>query len=148
MKAIVPIFFSAILLLNPLLATAITPPILISQNSTSVTTNDDDGIQTTTVSIDRADLSEPHILRVQGSPRMERVEMKINGKVVKSIVNDTLEVNLAPMMTSGRYEIDVAGTLPQANNTVSVNFVGKNTNVTQQFSGNRTINQKLVINVR
>lgn len=149
MKAIVPIFFSAILLLNHSFATATLPTISIAQNSVSVTTNDDDdGIQTTTVSIDRGDLSQPHVLRVQGSPRMERVEVKVNGKVVKSIVNNSLEINLAPMMTSGRYEVDIAGTIPQANDTVSVNFIGKNTNVTQQFSGNRNINQKLVINVR
>ncbi len=149
MKAIVPIFFSAILLLDSSFATATTPTISIGQNSVSVATDDDDdGVQTATISIDRSDLSQPHVLRVQGSPRMERVEVKVNGKVVKSIVNDTLEINLAPMMTSGRYEVDVAGTLPQANDTVSVNFVGKNTNVTQQFSGNRNINQKLVINIR
>jgi hypothetical protein len=126
---------------------------IVNQSSVNITTNADGGqIQSTTVSIDRADLRQPHILRVQGSTnnspiRMKRVEIKINGKVVRTTTNNSLELNLAPMMKAGRYEVEISGTSPRYNDTISVSFNGKNTNVTQQFSGSGRINQKLVINV-
>ncbi len=128
--------------------------VAINQSSVNITTNADGGqIQSTTVSIDLADLSQPHILRVQGSNnnapvRMQRVQVKINGRVVKTIANNSLELNLAPMMQSGRYEVEIFGASPQLEDTISVNFAGKNTNVTQQFTGTGKIEQILVINVR
>ena len=128
--------------------------VALSQSSVSITTNADGGqIQSTTVSIDRADLSQPHILRVQGSTndapiRMERIQVKINGRVIKTIANNSLELNLAPMMQSGRYEVEISGSSPRLDDTISVNFTGKNTNVTQQFSGTGQLNQIIVINVR
>jgi hypothetical protein len=129
--------------------------VALDQSSVSITTNADGGqIQSTTVSIDRADLTQPHILRVQGSNnnndpiRLDRVRVKINGKVVKTIANNSLELNLAPMMQSGRYEVEIFGASPQLEDTISVNFTGKNTNVTQQFAGSGKIEQVLVINVR
>jgi hypothetical protein len=128
--------------------------IAVNQSTVNITTDADGGqIQSTTVSIDRADLSQPHILRVQGSAndapiRLERIEVKINGKVVKKIANNSLELNLAPMMKVGRYEIQISGVSPRLDDTISVNFTGKNTNVTQQFSGSGVIEQTLVINVQ
>ncbi|WP_310481203.1 hypothetical protein [Chamaesiphon sp. VAR_48_metabat_403] len=128
--------------------------VALNQSSVSITTNAEGGqIQSTTVSIDRADLSQPHILRVQGSNndvpiRMARIQVKINGKVVKTIANNSLELNLAPMMQSGRYEVEISGVSPRLEDTISVNFAGKNTNVTQQFAGAGKIEQVLVINVR
>jgi hypothetical protein len=127
--------------------------LLVNQSSVNITTNADGGqIQSTTVSIDRADLRQPHILKVQGSTnnspiRMKRVEIKINGKVVRTIANNSLELNIAPMMKAGRYEVEISGISLRHNDTISVSFNGKNTNVTQQFSGSGRINQKLVINV-
>jgi CCR4-NOT transcriptional regulation complex NOT5 subunit len=121
----------------------------LSQNSVTVSTDShSEQTQSTTISLDRSDLSQPHILRVKGSSNMERVNVKINGKSVKSIVNGALELNLAPMMTAGHYEVDISGTSARSDDTVSVTFTGKNTNITQQSSGNRNLNQKLVINVQ
>jgi hypothetical protein len=123
--------------------------IAVSQNSVTVTTGSNrEQTQSTTISVDRADLSQPHILRVQGSGNMQRVSVKINGKLVKSIANSSLELNLAPMMTAGRYEVEISGNSARSNDTISVNFNGKNTNVMQQFSGSGTIKQTLVINVQ
>jgi hypothetical protein len=79
---------------------------------------------------------------------MERVEVKMNGKVIKTISNNSLELNLAPMMKAGRYEIEISGTSPRIEDTISINFTGKNNNFTQQSSGSGIINQKLVIDVQ
>jgi hypothetical protein len=127
---------------------------VFSQSSVNITTNAEGGqVQSTTVSVDRADLTQPHVLRVQGSAndtlvRLRRVEVKANAKLVRSIVNNSLELNLAPLLKVGRNEIDISGTAPQPENTISVNFTGPNTKVSQQFSGNSTVKQTLVINVR
>lgn len=148
---------ATLLLSHPLVTTAIAAAqeaIVLSQSSIIVNTDADGGqVQSTNISLDRADLTQPHLLRVRGSAnnapvRMQRVEVKINGKVVKTIANNSLELNLAPMMKAGRYEVEISGTSPRLEDTISLNFIGKNTNVTQQFSGIGSIEQKLVIDVR
>jgi hypothetical protein len=126
---------------------------LISQTTVNMGTDaTGDQIQYTSVGIYRSDLSRPHILRVRGLVNntlvpMERVDVKLNGKVVKSIANSSLEINLAPLMTAGRYEVEVSGTTRQTDATISLNFAGANTQVNQQSSGSGKIKQKLVINV-
>lgn len=154
MKVVQSIVVSAILCLsNPVVTMAnVNGAVLVSQSSVVTTDADSGQVQSTTVSLDRADLSQPHILRVQGSTnnasvRMERVEVKMNGKVIKTIANNSLELNLAPMMKAGRYEIEISGTSPRIEDTISINFTGKNTNFTQQSSGSGIVNQKLVIDV-
>jgi hypothetical protein len=126
-----------------------------SQSSVSVTTgNNGAQTQSTAISLDRADLRQPHILRVLGemnnSPvKMKRVEVRINGKVVKTIANGSLELDLAPMMMrAGRYQVDVLAISPQSANTISLNLIGANTQIKQQSSGTGNINRKLIINVR
>lgn len=142
-------YLAIIIAVNP-----IANAVALSQSSVSITTNADGGqIQSTTVGIDRADLSQPHILQVQASTndapiRMERVQVKINGRVVRTIANNSLELNLAPMMQSGRYEVEISGSSPRLEDTISVNFTGKNTKIAQQFSGTGQLNQIIVINVR
>jgi hypothetical protein len=125
-----------------------------SQSSVNITTDANGGqVQSTVVSVDRADLTQPHMLRIQGSAndapiRLQRVEVKVNGKAVRSIVNNSLELNLAPRLKAGRNEVEILGTSSQPEDTISVNFTGKNTKVTQQFSGSGTIKQTLIINVQ
>jgi hypothetical protein len=126
---------------------------LISQTTVKMGTDAaGEQVQFTTVGIYRSDLSRPHILRVWGlmnniAVPMERVDVKLNGKVVKSIANSSLEFNLAPLLTAGRYEVEVSGTTRQTNATILLNFAGANTQVNQQSSGSGKIEQKLVINV-
>jgi hypothetical protein len=158
MKTSVSVVTSAVLLLSNSIATSTAEAngntVTVSQSTVTVSTDAEGGqVQSTSISIDRADLTQPHILRVQGSAnnspiRMQRVEVKVNGKVVRSIVNKSLELNLAPMMKVGRYEIEISGTSPRPDDTISVNFIGKNTNVSQQSSGTGVVNQTLVINVQ
>jgi hypothetical protein len=146
------IVVTAILLSHPLMTTATEvdcDAVSVSQTSVNVTTDSDrEQVQSTTISLDRADLRQPHILRVQGSPNMQRVTVKINGRLVKSIVNGSIELNLAPLMTVGSYQIEISGTSPRSDDPISLTFTGKNSNITQQSSGTGIIKQILVINVR
>ena len=157
MKASISVVTSAVLWLSNSVAIASDTndnSLTISQSTVTVSTDADGGqVQATTVSVDRADLTEPHILRVQGSAndepvRLQRVEVKINGRLVRSVSNNSLELNLAPLLKSGSYEVEISATSLRPEDAISVSFNGKSTNVTQQFAGAGTIKQKLVINVR
>ncbi len=125
---------------------------LVSQSVNIRTDANDERVQYSSVSLDRMDLREPHILRVRGelnnSPiPMEQVVVKLNGKVVKSIAGSDLELNLAPMMIAGRNQVEVSGTTVQSDTTISLNFKGPRTQVNQQSSGSGRIKQMLAINV-
>ncbi len=126
-----------------------------SQSSSSVTTeNNGAQTQSSTVSLDRADLRQPHILRIQAEInnvpiKMKRVDVKVNGKLVRTIANDSLELDLAPIMTrSGRYQIDILAISPRSDSTISLNFIGTHAQIKQQSSGSGNIDRKLIINVR
>jgi hypothetical protein len=158
MKVLGSIVASAILLLGyPVLTIAadVNFDKSTSSHSSVSTTTESGGTQTqsSTVSLDRSDLRQPHILWVQGEMnnapiKMKRVEVKINGKVVKTITNGYLELNLAPMMTAGRYEVDISAISPRPDNTILLNFIGTHTQVKQQSSGSGKIDRKLIINIQ
>jgi hypothetical protein len=128
------------------------PNWLISQSVNIRTDSTGEQVQFSRVSLYRVDLRQPHILRIKAemnnsSMPMERVVIKLNGKVVKTIANRSLELNLAPLMMPGRNEVEVSGTASQSNSTISLNFKGPRTQVNQQSSGSGRIKQMLVINV-
>ncbi len=157
MNARVSVVASTVLFLSNAVAISVdatSQNVAINQSTVTVSTDANGGqVQSTVVSVDRTDLSQPHMLRIQGSAndapiRLQRVEVKVNGKAVRSIVNNSLELNLAPRLKAGRNEVEISGTSSQPEDTISVNFIGKNTKVTQQFSGTGTIKQILVINVQ
>jgi hypothetical protein len=125
---------------------------LVSQSVNIRTDSSGEQVQFSRVSLYRVDLRQPHILRVKAemnsSPMlMEQAIVKLNGKVVKTIANSSLELNLAPLMLPGRNEVEVSGTASQSDTTISLSFKGPRTQVNQQSSGSGKIKQMLVINV-
>ena len=158
MKALGSIFICMSLLLSgsewALAANLGSNLVILDRNSVeSSTETDSDGVGASMISFNRADLSKPHILRVYGMRDnslvpMERVEVKMNGKVIKTIAGGSLEVDLAPMMTAGRYEINVSGKSAKLDTAISLDFVGTHVKVSQQSSGTGKIERKLIINVR
>jgi hypothetical protein len=128
-------------------------PIIISQNSVETSTDDGNSNGVSKISFNRADLRKPHILRVYGMldnnlVPLERVEVKMNGKVLKTIANGSLEIDLAPLMKAGRYEVNISGKSEKMDTAISLYFVGKNVNINQQSSGTGKIDRELIINVR
>ena len=157
MNARVSVVASTVLFLSnsvAISADATSQRVATNQSTVTVSTDASGGqVQSTVVSVDRADLTQPHILSIQGAAndapiRLRRIEVKVNGKAIRSIVNNSLELNLAPRLKAGRNEVEILGTSSQPEDTISVNFTGKNTKVTQQFSGTGTIKQTLIINVQ
>jgi hypothetical protein len=158
MKALGSIFMCLSLLLSgsgwALAANLGSNLVTLNQNSVeSSTETDSDGVAMSTISFNRADLSKPQILRVYGMldnslVPLERVEVKINGKIIKTIAGGSLEMNLAPMMTAGRYEINVSGKSAKLDTAISLYFIGTHVKVDRKSSGTGKIEQKLIINVR
>jgi hypothetical protein len=129
-------------------------PITTAQNSVETTTQSDgDGNGVSKISFNRADLSKPHILRVYGMldnklVPLERVEVKMNGKVVKSIANGSLEIDLAPLLKASSYVVNISAKAEQMDTAISLYFVGKNVNVNQQSAGTGKIDRQLILNIR
>ena len=128
--------------------------VTLSQNIVETSTETaSDGIAVSTISFNRADLKKPHILRVYGMldnslVPMERVEVKMNGKVIKTIAGGSLEVDLAPMMTAGRYEVNISGKAAKLDTAISLYFIGTHVKIDRQSSGTGKIESKLIISVR
>ncbi len=126
----------------------------IAQSTTTTSTSSDGSqIQSTAVSIDRADLTQPHILRIEGfadhaPDQMHQIQVRVNGRLIKSGVNNSIALNLSPILKSGRYVVEILGISPRSNDTIRVSFTGKNTNVMQQFSGTGLILPTLVIDIQ
>jgi hypothetical protein len=123
--------------------------------STVTASTDADGrqIQSTTVSVDRADLTQPHILRIEGfadhvPDQIHQIQVRVNGRVIKSGASNLIALNLSPILKSGRYVVEILGISPRSNDTIRVSFTGKNTNVMQQFSGTGLILPTLVIDIQ
>jgi hypothetical protein len=126
----------------------------IAQNTVNVGTNADGRqIQSTTVSIDRADLTQPHILRIEGfadqtPEQIHKIQVRVNGRLIKAGANNSIALNLSPILKSGRYVVEILGISPRSAETISVSFTGQNTNVMQQFSGTGLISPALVIDIQ
>lgn len=108
-------------------------------------------IQETTVSLDAVDLKQPYILRVSianANPRLIAGEIKLNNRVIKSLSNNQIEINLSPLLSIGMHKVEISGKYNPANSQVKVELLGGQTQVTQETSGSGTINQILIINVR
>jgi len=106
-------------------------------------------IQQTTINLNLADLNQPHILRVGTSIRETQLtgQIKLDGKVIKTISNNQTEINLAPSLTQGRQVIEILGNYSPSYAAVIVEFTGTNTQVYQKTGGNGNFSQKIIIEV-
>ena len=105
--------------------------------------------QQTRISLSSNDLKKPHILKVSIPKAGNRLtgQIKVNGKVVKALRNNPTQMNLSPQLSRGRYVIEISGSYP-TNSSVTVEFSGPNTQVSQQAGGSGTIRHTLIIDVK
>lgn len=116
------------------------------------TTNDNTSTNSTAIDVDRADLRSPQRLRVQGmlsnSPvSIQRIVVKLNGKIVKTIASGSLELDLAPILKVGRNQITISGIVTNPNTAIALSFRNPNVNVNQQSAGTGKIDSRLIIEV-
>lgn len=107
-------------------------------------------MQQTTISVNAADLQEPHILRITTTPssaQLTGVKIKVDGKTISTAKNYPIEINLSPMLTRGQHKIEITGSYNPANSGVQIEFSGPGTQVSQQTSGNGAIAHTIVVDV-
>lgn len=103
--------------------------------------------QTTGVSINSDALKSPHILSIKSTDAQLTAEVTVDGVVIKKL-QGSQSFNLSPYLSVGVNKIEISGSYKPASDSVTVEFSGANTQVTQQIGGNGTLRQTLIITVR
>ncbi|NEQ45325.1 MAG: hypothetical protein F6K00_18030 [Leptolyngbya sp. SIOISBB] len=103
--------------------------------------------QTNTVTVDRADLSEPHILTIETSAEVSG-DILINGDRVAELTADTTQLDVAPYLTEGSTTaIAVTGTYFPHSAGVRLQFDSPSLAISQQMSGVGRIDYRLNLEV-
>lgn len=104
--------------------------------------------QTNSLSISAANLKKPHILKINSPNAKLQGEIRINGKVVRRLKNNQLQINLSPYLSRGQQKIKISGRYTPATASVTLEMNSADNNITQQTSGNGILNYILDINVQ
>jgi len=140
----------------------------INSDSTSVNSannNDDDDMQDSgtfisqqndqssqsqrsTLNLNAANLSQPHILSINSSATQLRGQIVVDGKVVKKLNKNSSEVNLSPYLSVGQHNVEITARYSPPTSGVNIQINGPGTNVTQQNSGEGALNYKIDVNVQ
>jgi hypothetical protein len=108
-------------------------------------------MQRTTISLDAADLQEPHILKIStnsSGARFSAVKIKVDGRTISTAKKSQIEIDLSPMLGRGKHTIEIFGNYSPADSSVQIEFSGPGTQVSQQSSGNGAIAHTIVVDVQ
>lgn len=115
---------------------------------TSQQSSSSSSYQTSSVGLNAANIGKPHILSITTSGRQLVGEIRINGKVVKQIRNNKVDINLSPYLSVGEHKVEISARYTPADSDVSVEFNAPGTNNTQQTSGDGSLNYRMDVSVR
>lgn len=102
----------------------------------------------TAVSLRSSALNQPHILQVSAIAGTEvSGTVMLDGRELSSFDENGIRLDLAPHLLPGRHTVQILGRYTP-NGGVSVSFTGTQTRVSQQTSGDGTLDQTLIIEVR
>ena len=118
-----------------------------TSSSTTFTSNSS-GYQRGRVSLSAANLSQPHILKIETSATQLSGKIIVNGKLVKNLNDKTTEINLSPYLSVGEHKVEISANYAPATSSIKVEMNAPNSNVTQQTSGNGILNYQLNVSVR
>jgi hypothetical protein len=105
-------------------------------------------IQESTISLSSVNLKEPQTLKISSSGTKLKGEISINGKVVQSLDKNQSEINLSPYLSTGKQKVEIKANYTPASADVSVEMSGSGSNISQQTSGNGTLNYILNLTVQ
>jgi hypothetical protein len=123
-------------------------------NSESMTTfsnqqsNDSSGYQQSIINLNAANLNQPHILSVSTSGTELHGEISVDGKVLKQLSKNTFQMNLSPYLSLGQHTVEISARYAPASSSASMELNGPGINVTQQTSGNGTLNYSITVTVQ
>ncbi|WP_013323913.1 hypothetical protein [Gloeothece verrucosa] len=106
--------------------------------------------QETSISLNSEDLKSPHLLIINASVQSTRLRgyIELDGKRLLNFDRDGIEINLSPSLKPGQHKLKILGQYEPADASVTVRFEGINTEISQQVSGNGSLNQTIIIDVR
>ncbi len=105
--------------------------------------------QRTTINLRQTELKTPHLLTITVPRAVTTLSGKIelDGKVIKNLDHSNVSLNLAPFLTPGRHTLSIQGNYSPQNESIMIDFLGKNTQVSQSASGSGQINQTIIMEV-
>ncbi|MEA5572515.1 hypothetical protein [Calothrix sp. UHCC 0171] len=116
-----------------------------TQNSNSSYSS---SIQESTISVNSENLQQPQTLKINSSGTEFKGEILINGKVIKRLDRNQSEINLSPYLSTGQQKIEIKANYKPASANVNVDIVSSGSNISQQTSGNGTLNYTLNLTVQ
>lgn len=127
----------------------------ITQSSTSISINE----QGQSVQRQETDISlnltssqpnqQPYTLRISAPEGTNLTgEVTLDGKVVRELKGNRVEINLSELLTKGQRRVRISGKYNPKQSPVLVELVGPGTQISQQTSGYGTLDQNLDINVQ
>jgi len=119
-----------------------------SSSSSTTFTSNSSGYQRGQVSLSAANLSQPHMLKIETSASQLNGKIIVNGKVVKNINSKKTEIDLSRYLSVGEHKVEISANYSPAMSPIKVELNAPNSNVTQQTSGNGILNYQLEVSVR
>ncbi len=105
-------------------------------------------VQRSTINLFEADLRYPHYLRINtSSGSLMSGEVQLNNRILSNLNRRNIEIDLAPLLRRGKNIVEIYGENSSVNSSITLEFRGPQTRITQRTSGNSDINQILLINV-
>ncbi|MDJ0675816.1 MAG: hypothetical protein QNJ36_10620 [Calothrix sp. MO_167.B42] len=117
-------------------------------SSASQQSSSSSSYQKSSVGLNAANLGKPHMLSVHSSANQLTGEIRIDGKVVKQIRNNKVDINLSPYLSVGEHTVEISARYTPADSDVSIEFNAPGTSNNQQTSGNGSINYQMDVSVR
>lgn len=119
------------------------------QQKIEITAQAQSSIQSTSIDLGANDLSQPLwlIIRTSNGANLQG-QVKLNGQVIQALNGQGSQVNLSNYLRRGKQEIVITGNYSPADGSVIIELNGNNTQVSQQTSGNGSLNQQIRIGVR
>ncbi|WP_026735621.1 hypothetical protein [Fischerella sp. PCC 9605] len=118
-----------------------------SQQSSTTSSSSSSGYQKSSLNLSAANLRQPHILRINTSGSQLSGEITVNGKVVKRLNDNQVEINLSPLLSVGEHIVEISGRYAPASSGVSIELSGPGVSSSQQTSGNGVVNYTLNLSI-
>lgn len=105
-------------------------------------------IQETTISLETEALRHPHFLSISTSSTKTKLtgQIKLDGKSIWTFNNST-KIDLSPYLDRGIHKIDISGRYLPTDDSIRVELIGPDTQISQQTSGSGAIAQTLILEI-
>ncbi|MEO1428053.1 MAG: hypothetical protein AAFV71_03105 [Cyanobacteria bacterium J06633_8] len=122
----------------------------INSNSNSLTTitSNSSGYHRGKVLLNAAELSQPHILKIETSATQLSGKIIVNETEVQNLSSNQTEIDLSPYLTVGEHKVEISANYAPANSSMKVEFNAPNSSITNETSGRSVLNYLLEITVQ